>query len=144
MALDNIQKKMQEHQNKVFTPRVMAVLEDPGRASVFRCYDNAEDRHGWTGYGGEAKRIAKPFSDKTKFFDKYLCIFHPDAAFEFSKGEDVVRITCCFSCTEVKVELNGEITGFIAMVSVRGDVLALVKEFFGSDPYIKNIPVEKR
>ena len=52
----------------------------------------------------------------------------------------MVRITCCFSCTEIEVKLNGTITGYIAMEKVRDEVLALVKSFFPTDAYLKKIP----
>ncbi len=141
---DPVNRRLNQERAKVFPPRVLAVLADPEVASAFRVFDDKEEAHGWTGVGADAKRVAKVFADPKNFADKYLCIFHPDAAFEFRRDEDEVRVVCCFSCTEIEVSLNGDITGYIAMEQVRDEVLALVKSFFGHDPYIKKIPDKSR
>lgn len=136
--------RLKKDRDRIFTPSVVAVLSDPERAIAFRVYNEERESVGWIGAGKEAKLVSKVFADPENFADKHFCIFHPDAAFDFKKGNDTVRVTCCFSCTEIEVKLNNDITGYIGMEKVRDKVLALVKLFFGSDPYIKNIPDHSR
>src|SRR5262249_27688335 len=78
------------------------------------------------------KQLAGIFSDPATYdFGMAMgCLFHPDVAIRFWKGEQALTVVLCFSCDELQVFVGNQSVGVEDDDNQRVALLRIVKKLF--------------
>ncbi len=80
------------------------------------------------------------FNSKTYMFDvAKACEFEPGIVIRFSGKSGMIDVVFCFSCEELKTELDGKRVGYEDFDRARGILVPVMKQIFPKDAEIQEL-----
>lgn len=131
---------------EIWTDNIVTIINQADKVEVYRVADidggKQQETLSFTVQGEELKPVIQLFNNPSMFGFPTKCVFHSDVAFVFYYLPVSVKITCCFSCTDIKLEYSSDRRYAHMNEITRTNILALLKNKMPNDEYIQQIPDE--